>query len=94
MSKYLEDRPGGADSLIEIGEQNAAVAFEDVGHSADAPRSMGNVLLGRLEGAPEDGDVDNGKLPMARPNVKPGDSQFKSKHRSITAAAAVVLMNV
>ena len=58
VSKYLEDHPGGAASLIEVGGSDATAEFEDVGHSDDAREIMAQFMIGKLEGADED---DTGK---------------------------------
>jgi cytochrome-b5 reductase len=87
VSKYLEDHPGGADALLEVAGVDSTVAFEDVGHSADARETMAGLLVGRIEGASEEDDDDESRLPMPRPNTKnkSPDSDFNSEHRSITA---------
>ncbi|KAL2069530.1 hypothetical protein VTL71DRAFT_14209 [Oculimacula yallundae] len=93
VSKYLEDHPGGADALIEVAGEDSTVAFEDVGHSADARETMEGLLIGRIEGAPDDDDDDQGsRLPMPKPkeNVQPGDSDFNSEAPLITAGRAAI----
>ncbi|THX15467.1 cytochrome b5 reductase-like protein [Aureobasidium pullulans] len=54
VTKYTEDHPGGAPSLYEVAGQDATATFEDVGHSADARETMGQYLIGKLEGAEEE----------------------------------------
>ncbi|KAJ8070158.1 hypothetical protein OCU04_000551 [Sclerotinia nivalis] len=89
VTNYLEDHPGGADSLLEVGGQNSTVAFEDVGHSADARETMESFLIGRLEGAPDEADEDKG-LPMPKPDLKAKskDQDFNSEAPLITAGRA------
>ena len=80
VSKYLEDHPGGADALIEVAGQDSTVAFEDVGHSADARETMEEFLIGRLEGATDEDD-ETPSLPMPKPNfdIKSSDRDFNSE---------------
>ncbi|KAF4629810.1 hypothetical protein G7Y89_g8334 [Cudoniella acicularis] len=85
VSKYLEDHPGGADSLLEVAGQNATVSFEDVGHSSDARETMEHFLIGRLEGASEEDDDEQPQLPMPKPNIKPADVDFHTEAPIITA---------
>ncbi|KUJ08822.1 cytochrome b5 reductase-like protein [Mollisia scopiformis] len=79
VSKYLEDHPGGAYALLEVAGQDSTAAFEDVGHSADARETMESFLIGKLEGAPEEDDYQASKLPIPKPNIKPGDNDFHSE---------------
>lgn len=88
VTKYLEDHPGGAESLLEVAGQNATVAFEDVGHSADARETMESFLVGRLEGATEEDDAGQASLPKPKPNIKPADNDFNTESRVITAGRA------
>ncbi|KAM0128491.1 hypothetical protein ACHAO1_008955 [Botrytis cinerea] len=89
VTNYLEDHPGGADSLLEVGGKNSTVAFEDVGHSADARETMESFLIGRLEGAPDEEDEDRG-LPMPKPDLKAKseDQDFNSEAPLMTAGRA------
>ncbi|KAA8577085.1 hypothetical protein MFRU_023g00290 [Monilinia fructicola] len=89
VTNYVEDHPGGIDSLVEVGGQNSTVAFEDVGHSADARETMESYLIGRLEGAPEEDDEDTG-LPIPKPDLtaKSKDQDFNSEAPIITVGRA------
>jgi cytochrome-b5 reductase len=85
VTDYLEDHPGGADAMLE--KQESTIAFEDVGHSADARETMAKFLIGRIEGAPaEDADEGSG-LPLPKPNLngKSADSDFNSEATLSTA---------
>lgn len=66
VSKYLEDHPGGAASLIEVAGSDATATFEDVGHSNDARETMADFLIGKLEGADDDdeGEPKPKELPL------------------------------
>ncbi|TVY82117.1 NADH-cytochrome b5 reductase [Lachnellula suecica] len=85
VTNYLEDHPGGADALLEVAGQNSTVAFEDVGHSADARETMEGLLVGRLEGASEDDDDEQPSLPLPKPYITPHDQDFNSESWVITA---------
>ncbi|KAG9514902.1 cytochrome b5 reductase-like protein, partial [Aureobasidium melanogenum] len=62
VTKYLEDHPGGAPSLIEVAGQDATATFEDVGHSSDARETMGQFIIGNLEGyQPDEDDLGDSK---------------------------------
>ncbi|KAH0342558.1 cytochrome b5 reductase-like protein, partial [Aureobasidium melanogenum] len=62
VTKYLEDHPGGAPSLQEVAGQDATAAFEDVGHSSDARETMGQFIVGKLEGyQPDEDDLGDDK---------------------------------
>ncbi|KAH8654945.1 cytochrome b5 reductase-like protein [Tricladium varicosporioides] len=91
VTKYLEDHPGGADSLLEVAGQNATVAFEDVGHSEDARETMAQFLVGRVEGMSEDDDEDQ-QLSMPKPslNLKPEDTDFHTKTTIITFGRTIL----
>lgn len=60
--------------------EDSTVAFEDVGHSADARETMASFLIGRLEGAVEEDDEEPA-LPMPKPDFgkKGEDSDFSSE---------------
>lgn len=86
VTDYSEDHPGGFDSLLEARGEDSTVAFEDVGHSADARELMESFLIGKLKGAPDEEDKDTG-LPMPKPDLdaKSEDQDFNSENPIITA---------
>lgn len=86
VTNYSEDHPGGFDSLLEVGGEDSTVAFEDVGHSADARELMESFLIGKLEGAPDEEDEDTG-LPMPKSDLdaKSEDQGFNSETPIIAA---------
>ncbi|RAL62984.1 hypothetical protein DID88_004071 [Monilinia fructigena] len=49
VTNYVENHPGGIDSLVEVGGQDSTVGFEDVGHSADARETMESPKIGWLQ---------------------------------------------
>ncbi|KAG9901515.1 cytochrome b5 reductase-like protein, partial [Aureobasidium melanogenum] len=82
VTKYLEDHPGGAPSLIEVAGQDATAAFEDVGHSSDARETMGQFIIGKLEGyQPDEDDLGDQKpkeLPLLVRIAQAHDQDVKS----------------
>jgi len=52
VSAYMDDHPGGEDPLLEYLGADASTAFDDIGHSASAKRTMKAFLIGKL--TPED----------------------------------------
>lgn len=48
VSKYLEDHPGGEEVLMDRAGADATEDFEDVGHSAEARRKLGEYEIGEL----------------------------------------------
>jgi cytochrome-b5 reductase len=90
VTNYLEDHPGGADAMLE--KQESTIAFEDVGHSADARETMARFLIGRIEGAPEEGDEEGHSLPLPKPNLyaNAAESDFHSEAPLITASRSAL----
>ena len=54
----FEKHPGGKDPFIDFAGQDATDPFEDEGHSATAKKQMGDFIVGKLEGAPDEDDED------------------------------------
>lgn len=48
VTKFLEEHPGGADSLLEVAGKDGTQAFEDVGHSDDARELLKKYKIGTL----------------------------------------------
>ncbi|KAJ9295528.1 hypothetical protein DTO271G3_5984 [Paecilomyces variotii] len=48
ITKYLEDHPGGAAILVEVGGTDATEAFEDIGHSDEARDALKDFEIGKL----------------------------------------------
>jgi len=48
VSKYLEDHPGGEEVLMDRAGADATEDFEDVGHSADARKTLDKFEVGEL----------------------------------------------
>ena len=49
VSTYLDDHPGGAEVLLDVGGQDADEFFEDIGHSKDARDELAKHLVGTLK---------------------------------------------
>jgi len=90
VTDYLEDHPGGADAMLE--KQESTIAFEDVGHSADARETMARFLIGRIEGAPAEDDDEGSGLPLPKPNLnaKSADSDFNSEAPLVAAGRSAL----
>mmetsp|Transcript_17979 Transcript_17979/g.22007 ORF Transcript_17979/g.22007 Transcript_17979/m.22007 type:complete len:132 (+) Transcript_17979:156-551(+) len=54
VTKYLDDHPGGAEVLLDVGGQDADEFFEDIGHSKDAREELKTHLVGTLYLDPEE----------------------------------------
>mmetsp|Transcript_2780 Transcript_2780/g.3326 ORF Transcript_2780/g.3326 Transcript_2780/m.3326 type:complete len:134 (-) Transcript_2780:161-562(-) len=48
VTGYLDDHPGGAEVLLDVGGQDADEFFEDIGHSKDARDELKKLLVGTL----------------------------------------------
>jgi len=49
VSNYLDDHPGGAEVLLDLGGQYADPFFEDIGHSEDARKELKTLIVGKLK---------------------------------------------
>eukprot|EP01083_Nonionella_stella_P112933 332701_1 len=49
VTNYLDDHPGGAEVLLDVGGQDADEFFEDIGHSKDARDELAKHLVGVLK---------------------------------------------
>ncbi|KAH0348652.1 cytochrome b5 reductase-like protein, partial [Aureobasidium melanogenum] len=93
VTKYLEDHPGGAPSLIEVAGQDATAAFEDVGHSSDARETMGQFIIGNLQGyQPDEDDLGDQKLKELPLLVRIAQAHDKSSKSSSTEKLARSLL--
>ncbi|PVU86743.1 hypothetical protein BB559_000615 [Furculomyces boomerangus] len=54
VTKFLEDHPGGQETLMDNAGGDATSNFQDVGHSEDARELMKKYEIGELEGPPPD----------------------------------------
>mgnify|MGYP000107573391 CR=1 FL=1 len=49
VSSYLDDHPGGAEVMLDVGGKDADEFFEDIGHSNDAREELKKHLIGVLK---------------------------------------------
>lgn len=49
VTAYLDDHPGGAEVMLDVGGQDADEFFEDIGHSNDAREELEKHLIGVLK---------------------------------------------
>ncbi|GMH64818.1 hypothetical protein TL16_g04051 [Triparma laevis f. inornata] len=54
ITKYLDEHPGGAEVLLDVAGQDATDQFEDIGHSGDARKELGNYKIGILKMSKEE----------------------------------------
>ncbi|KAL0878737.1 hypothetical protein ABMA27_003785 [Loxostege sticticalis] len=57
VTKFLEEHPGGEDTLLENAGKDASQAFEDVGHSEDARELLKKYKIGTLPAADKRKDI-------------------------------------
>ena len=49
VTTYLDDHPGGAEVMLDVGGKDADEFFEDIGHSNDARDELKKHLIGTLK---------------------------------------------
>lgn len=54
VTSYLDDHPGGAEVMLDVGGQDADEFFEDIGHSNDAREELAKHCVGTLKLTPEE----------------------------------------
>ncbi|XP_028163963.1 cytochrome b5 [Ostrinia furnacalis] len=57
VTKFLEEHPGGEDTLLENAGKDGTQPFEDVGHSEDARELLKKFKIGTLPAAEKRKDV-------------------------------------
>lgn len=65
VSTYLDDHPGGAEVMLDVGGQDADEFFEDIGHSNDAREELTKHLIGTLKLT----EVEMRRAPCRRPTA-------------------------
>jgi len=49
VTKYLDDHPGGAEVMLDVGGQDADEFFEDIGHSKEAREELAKYYIGEFK---------------------------------------------
>ena len=49
VTKYLDDHPGGAEVMLDVGGQDADEFFEDIGHSKEARKELEKYYIGEFK---------------------------------------------
>ena len=49
VTKYLDDHPGGAEVMLDVGGQDADEFFEDIGHSKEAREELKKHYIGEFK---------------------------------------------
>ncbi|MES1917212.1 MAG: hypothetical protein MHM6MM_008962, partial [Cercozoa sp. M6MM] len=50
VTKFLDDHPGGADTILDFAGEDSTEAFEEIFHSEKARQQAEEYLIGKLEG--------------------------------------------
>ncbi|CAG5043500.1 unnamed protein product [Parnassius apollo] len=79
VTNFLEEHPGGEDSLLEVAGQDGTQSFEDVGHSADARALLEKYMIGTLP----QGEIMN--------NVADTEIRLKLKWAILALAGAILV---
>lgn len=82
VTAYLDEHPGGEEVIIDCLGDDATEAFDDIGHSEDAQKTLEELLIGKLEG---------GIKPKASSSKSNGNdsSKFPLVAAGVAALAAV-----
>ncbi|PZC73667.1 cytochrome b5 [Helicoverpa armigera] len=72
LTNYLDEHPGGADTILEEAGQDATSAFDDIGHSSDARVVLQKYKIGEIIEEEKRFDA-NGKKKKKVVAVKPDD---------------------
>ena len=98
ITSYLQEHPGGAESLLEVAGTDATTAYEDVGHSEDAREIMAKYLRGNVKDADQSIRRKPVKLiqktPVAASNEATSQSFWKAGAiATISFGAAGLILN-
>ncbi|XP_048483222.1 NADH-cytochrome b5 reductase-like protein alnC isoform X2 [Plutella xylostella] len=90
VTSFLEEHPGGADSLLEVAGQDGTRQFEDVGHSEDARKLLKKYYIGDLP-VSEAGEGSSTRRSPAgsRPRSRGSRSPSGSSQRSVKQHSCV-----
>ncbi|CAH2041701.1 unnamed protein product, partial [Iphiclides podalirius] len=62
VTSFLEEHPGGEDSLLEVAGEDGTQGFEDVGHSEDARELLKKYKIGTLPAGETKNQVSDNRL--------------------------------
>ncbi len=85
VTSYLDDHPGGAEVMLDVGGKDADEFFEDIGHSNDAREELAKHVLGVLKLTEEEKE----KRRLAAEKKSGADSGGMSMIAFLVAAAGV-----
>lgn len=80
VTKYVDEHPGGLDTLMDVAGQEGTEAFNSVGHSDEAKEQLKKYLIGELA----DGETFSGS------SNKPSSSSTSYASFAIIAALLAV----
>eukprot|EP00796_Vickermania_ingenoplastis_P012053 gene12053-8305_t len=70
VSKYVDEHPGGLDTLLDVAGKDATEAFDAVGHSQEAKETLETLLIGEIEAS------EASSLPSGGSSLKPNYGGF------------------
>ncbi|CAJ0584422.1 unnamed protein product, partial [Mesorhabditis spiculigera] len=76
VTNFLNEHPGGGDAIVAEAGTDATVAFNDVGHSADAIEMMQDYYIGDLK-------KEEAFVAPTQPNKTPAPAQSKRVNLTI-----------
>ncbi|KAK1749100.1 cytochrome b5 heme-binding domain-containing protein [Skeletonema marinoi] len=85
VTSYLDDHPGGAEVMLDVGGKDADEFFEDIGHSNDAREELAKHVVGVLKLTEEEKE----KRRLAAEKKSGADSGGMSMIAVLVAAAGI-----
>lgn len=70
VTKYVDEHPGGLDTLLDVAGKDATEAFDSVGHSQEAKEILSKYLIGEIDPS------EVSALPVAASSAKPNYGAF------------------
>ncbi|VUC29981.1 unnamed protein product [Clonostachys rosea] len=71
LTSFLNDHPGGIDSILQCAGDDGTEAYDYAGHSKAASATLARFLIGPLEGHEESlSEEEKGSDPLLRPEIK------------------------
>ncbi|KAF9412115.1 hypothetical protein HW555_009291 [Spodoptera exigua] len=74
LTKYIDEHPGGTDTILEDAGKDASRSFDDVGHSSDARQILVKYKIGEIVEEEKRYDANGKKkkrVVAAKPDDKP-----------------------